>query len=276
MQIDQESLYDLSIFSREDGHDIFEKINFSITSRGKEQLRTNLLKQQASKEDILQIQISLKAIEAVSQDWPVSITNGTIMVLEKFLQSTLDPIPSHINTINAYAYKILHAPDFSLIKYSIPHFLNFFDGLRKITSLLDAEKQPRILKAVLEELKQLTENGSLVKLFPFDAAANLTTKEYLEMAKCCRYSEKGNVETLLILFGKLDAWYGMAMAAKKLNLSYPEFSESDQLYLKAEGLSHPLLKDPVSYDIELGREKNMLFLTGANMAAWRYPREICN
>jgi DNA mismatch repair ATPase MutS len=266
MQIDQESLYDLSIFSREDGSDIFDKINFSLTSRGGEQLKANLQKQQSSKESILEIQASLQSIEAVSEHWPTSITNGTIMVLEKFLQATLDPIPARINTVNAYAYTLLHAPDFSLIKYSVPHFLNFLHGLRKICSLLDAGKQPRILQKVLQEINELIEKRPLSDLSSLDRGAKLTSKEYLEAARCFRYDGKGKLEELLLHFGILDAWYGMAMAARNLNLTYPEFSEGDELHLKADGLWHLLLKKPVTYDIELGGGKNMLFLTGANMA----------
>src|SRR5690606_10350884 len=39
-----------------------------------------------------------------------------------------------------------------------------------------------------------------------------------------------------------------------------------QVSLSAKGLFHPLLKQAVPYDIELGKDNHMLFLTGANMS----------
>lgn len=266
MQIDQESLYDLSIFSREDGTDVFDKLNFCITTRGKDQLRANLLKQYASIDEILQIQCILKTITTIYQDWPISITNGTIMVMEKFLQAGLDPIPTQINTINAFSYKWLHPSDYSLIKYSIPHFINFLRGLTKICSLLESENTPVGLKIVLDEINHFTGKEPLTELRCFPEAATFNTVDLLKAAGHCRYAGKDAMEQLLSLFGKLDAWYGMAMAAKNLGLSYPEFSEEGGLFLRSKGLFHLLLKDPVAYDIQLGGDRNMLFLTGANMA----------
>jgi DNA mismatch repair protein MutS len=42
--------------------------------------------------------------------------------------------------------------------------------------------------------------------------------------------------------------------------------ESDTPRIEAKGLYHILLPAPVSYDVQLNRESNFLFLTGANMA----------
>jgi len=58
----------------------------------------------------------------------------------------------------------------------------------------------------------------------------------------------------------------MAMAMKRLNLQFPNFSEQDEPLIEAKGLYHILLADPVAYDVELTPHSNFLFLTGANMA----------
>jgi DNA mismatch repair protein MutS len=47
---------------------------------------------------------------------------------------------------------------------------------------------------------------------------------------------------------------------------FPGGQQSAQPYIKATGLYHLLLEAPVSYDIELSKDRNFLFLTGANMA----------
>jgi DNA mismatch repair ATPase MutS len=58
----------------------------------------------------------------------------------------------------------------------------------------------------------------------------------------------------------------MAMATKELKLNFPTFIESSEPIFNAKGLHHPLLQNPVPYDLELNDKKNFIFLTGANMA----------
>jgi DNA mismatch repair ATPase MutS len=77
---------------------------------------------------------------------------------------------------------------------------------------------------------------------------------------------KNDTIELLEIFGRLDAWYSMALAMKNFDLHFPEFIELDKPTVNAKGLYHLLLKHPVSYDLELNPDHNFLFLTGANMA----------
>jgi DNA mismatch repair ATPase MutS len=77
---------------------------------------------------------------------------------------------------------------------------------------------------------------------------------------------KNDTVELLEIFGRLDAWYSMALAMKNFDLRFPEFIELEKPTVNAKGLYHLLLKHPVSYDLELNPDHNFLFLTGANMA----------
>lgn len=266
MEMENETLFDLSIFNREGGDSVFDKINNCLTTRGSDQLRINLLRRLPSTEEILEVQHTLQKIESASSLWPAYISNGTIMVLEKFLEATIDPLPAVIHPVNAYAYKLLHNPDYSLIKYSIPHCIAFLRGINDICSILKSDNPSRLLQAVLDETGRLLEKEPLKGLTEYETTHIWNPAKLLEVAYRIRYSGKASMEQLLNLFGKLDAWYGMAMAAVKWELRYPQFSENNHPCLKAEGLYHLLLKDAVPYDLELGGEKNMLFLTGANMA----------
>ena len=58
----------------------------------------------------------------------------------------------------------------------------------------------------------------------------------------------------------------MATAVQKYQLTFPEFVESGEPYIKADKIFHILLREPVAYDIQLSPSSNFLFLTGANMA----------
>lgn len=71
---------------------------------------------------------------------------------------------------------------------------------------------------------------------------------------------------LIDIYSRIDAFLSLSIACKKYEFSFPEIHKSAQPYIEATGLYHPLLRVPVSYDIDMSRDKNFLFLTGANMA----------
>jgi DNA mismatch repair ATPase MutS len=52
----------------------------------------------------------------------------------------------------------------------------------------------------------------------------------------------------------------------KNNLCFPEFSEATTAFVHAENTYHPLLQTPTAYTLQLKKNSNFLFLTGANMA----------
>ncbi|MEQ1554720.1 MAG: DNA mismatch repair protein MutS, partial [Ferruginibacter sp.] len=94
MEIDKTTLADLVIFDKEDEFSVFNKINLTTTSRGKEQLYFNLQNPLSNIESIKNIQQTILGIKSNKNNWPHIISNGTIMVVEKFFETQLDPIPS--------------------------------------------------------------------------------------------------------------------------------------------------------------------------------------
>src|SRR5688572_29447568 len=128
METDKTTLNDLAIFNAEEDFSVFNVINFTRTSNGKEQLKRNMRTPLANKEDIEGIQQTLQLITNQLAMWPMQISNGTIMVVERFYETSIDPIPAHVSSVGAMGYKLLHGPDYSLVKYSITHCFDLIKG----------------------------------------------------------------------------------------------------------------------------------------------------
>ena len=266
MEIDKTTLADLVIFDREDEFSIFNKINFTVTSRGKEQLKKNISSPLPNIDAIKDVQQTLLYILSKKEKWPLVISNGTIMVVERFYESNIDPIPTKPNTVSAFSYKILHSHDFSLVKYSVRHAFDFIKGMKQVVGFFLQDDTPPLLKNQLENAKKILEKEALNIIAENKTAANLLPAQMLELAYFIRYKFKNNMLDLLSIFGKLDAWYGMSMAVEKYQLTMPSFIKDELPQLEAENLYHLMLHDPVSYNVQLNKSKNFLFLTGANMA----------
>jgi DNA mismatch repair protein MutS len=266
MEIDKTTLNDLSIFNAEDEFTIFNFIDETLTSNGKEHLKKVLRTPLNTIADINGVQETLRQIIAQQEKWPARITNGSIMVVERFYDSSIDTIPEHASTFSAYSYKLLHGPDFSLVKYSIAHCFDVIKGMQQLASNFLCDDCPTPFKKVLEEVRKLTAADQLKIIDSHNKSAELPIPQMLQLAYFILYKFKNNMKSLLQLHAKLDAWYGMAMSVKKHGLVFPELDDSPQPHIDAKGLYHILLTDPVAYNVRMNNATNFLFLTGANMA----------
>jgi DNA mismatch repair protein MutS len=266
MEIDKTTFNDLSIFNHEDELSIFKKLDFTRTIRGREWLVKFFSEPFNDIKRICDTQETLKRIMEKQEEWPLAVSNGTIMVIEKFYESTMDTIPDAPNLLNAYTYKLLHNPDFSMVRYSVGHFADFVTGCFQLVDLFDDDSTTTQLRTYVNRIKSLLNNPVMLKLKGKKQADRFTAAETIYFGNYLLYNFRQTAAELINIYGRMDAWYAMAMAVKKLNLSFPVFIEQEQSCVEARSLYHLLLSKPVSYDVHLNPENNFIFLTGANMA----------
>jgi DNA mismatch repair protein MutS len=266
MQIDKITFNDISIFNAEEEFSIFHKLNFTKTIGGKEWLRRYFMEPHADLKRIIGVQNIIKTLLAQLDAWPKEITNGTVIMMDKFLDYNLDPVPEQPNAVNSFTYKVLHYQDYSMAKFSIRHFADFFRGLKKIVLLLAQTELPANLSFYIERIKKALAELPLQQLANTETAEEFSAQQNLYFAFHLRTRYKQETLELIDIFSRLEAWYSMAMAVETYGLQFPEFVEQDEPYLEAKGLYHVLLQHPVAYDVALTPAQNFMFLTGANMA----------
>ncbi|SMC67748.1 MutS-related protein [Pedobacter africanus] len=81
-----------------------------------------------------------------------------------------------------------------------------------------------------------------------------------------RHAMISQMETLTKLIYELDVFVGVSAVAADQGFVYAKALPADQMVLDMEGFRHPALKNGVTNNLCLTAERNMLFLTGANMA----------
>ncbi len=265
METDKTTLNDLSVFHHEEEFSIFHKLDFTRTLGGREKLKLIFNRSLTDLTSIQNVQKTLQIFIAKQDKWPLIISNGSVMMIQKFYETSVDQIPDRPTTSAAYLYKLFHAPDFSLIKYSAGHAFDFLKGLGQIIEHFLTDDAPANLKLALEKAKVRMEKPQLSTLSK-NKSSDLSIAEMLRLANFLKYHFKQTFIELTDIYFQLDAWYGMAMAVKEYKLVFPQFSDSAAPRLKADALYHILLRSPVSYKVELNQKNNFIFLTGANMA----------
>ncbi|MGB4843889.1 MAG: DNA mismatch repair protein MutS [Ferruginibacter sp.] len=266
MEIDKTTLADLLMFNSGEDMSVFNKLDMCSTTHGSEQLKINFSTALKTREEIVAVQQTLQLIIKKQAAWPTQISNGTVMVVEKFFDSHISLIPAHPSAMETYSYKLLHGPDFALVTYSAKHCFDFIKGFQRLIKLFEGETIPAPLKKVIAAVERSIKKDQFAVVEKHVNSEELSNAQKLELAHFIRYVYKHNTLDLVVLYAQIDAWYGMAKAVQNYGLVFPDFVQSDEPVIEAAGLYHLLVNEPVVYDVMLNRKSNFLFLTGANMA----------
>jgi len=119
MDIDNITYEDLSLYSHEEEFSIFHRLDFTRTTGGKDLLLDYFNRPFSKLEPIQATQRILTLMLEKLDQWPSAISNGTIMVMERFYETALDTIPQAENLPAALSYKLFHGPDYSMVRYSV-------------------------------------------------------------------------------------------------------------------------------------------------------------
>ena len=266
MRVDKTTLYDLSVFHKEEEFSLFHRIDFTRTQQGKGVLMKFFVEPLNAFNDIEQVQQILQLIREKLTAWPERITNGTLLVIDKYLDDNPSEIPENLNPVNAFVYKWIHPTDHSMIEFSLKQFFELIKGYEEIHRFFGEKKRPDKLNFILSQTEKILSHPKLAGLKNKSTANDFSNAETLYYGRFFHVEFVKQVRTLCTLHGTLDAWYSMAMANHQMNLSTPIFLKDELPAISAINLRHLMLTKPVSYHVQLNQEKNFIFLTGANMA----------
>lgn len=269
MQLDKTSYYDLSIFNRDEEFSLFHRLDFTTTTGGRDYLRKLF---STPLQDITAIENRQRALQYILEQedkWPSIISNGTIVVVENYMEAQIEPVSSTEGlslTVSTLLYKTMYAPDNGFIKFSFAQLVNLVKGFRAFVETFNSDKTPKELKYLLDRAAHLLHLRDFSEILEADDSGKISNREILRYDHHIRKKHKKLVWELLDLYKKLDAYYAMAKAIKHYNLKFPTFENKPQPFIAAQQLYHLIIPQPVAYDITLDQQSHFLFLTGANMA----------
>lgn len=264
MQIDAVTLKDLSVFNGE--LNVFDLIDQTTSHLGSARLKQYLQKPPQTYESLMDIQDAVRYWQRHEAEWDSAISNGTLVMLKDFFESAdgLHYKPSSwMFAIDAALQRMFNKNAYSLLQFSVFHLIDLVKGLKQILDIEDAEI-PVLVQQARAVFEAFLGHKASRELLTLDRQSSL--RALMHAGYHARRQLKKFMTTLFEQYAYMDCWHAMAKAGKQLGFTLPEISRDEQVALSAKGLFHPLLKQAVPYDIELGKDKHMLFLTGANMS----------
>jgi DNA mismatch repair ATPase MutS len=265
MQVDKITLQDIGLFDNGENIGLASHLNFCKTNGGKAYLDSYLHKPLGSLTLIEQRQSALKSfIKNIEQVDAMKISNGTCLIIEKFFETSFKTIPNQISYPGAYWYQFWNKADYSLLKYSIEHFVVFIQNLKGWVAVFEKINNNPVIEKLVTNISKLvahTKFDAIDKNYKVNGP-----QEVLSLAYFLIYHFKTHTRSLLDYFYDLDALYSLAKAHTNYQFEFPNWMEDTKPFLKVSEAMHPLVHNAIGNDLTLSTAKNFLFLTGANMA----------
>ena len=267
MQNDRTTLKDLSIFTSDGSGGVFDLIDRVTTQVGRDTLRKHIQHPPDTYEALTEVQAAVKFWARHLDRWPQIISNGTVVMLDKFFESAdhVSKPPQGMSLrITAFIQRLLNKQEYFFTQFSISHLADFLNGCAKLADMCDIDGLPPILKRELDMIKSELEH----RLAPQVMAVTKETKypELTQISYLARREMKNMVFRLILSYAKLDAWQSMARATMEHQWVFPELLPSTPVCFETDGLYHPLIHTPVPYHMSFDSQRNFMVLTGANMS----------
>lgn len=266
MQLDAVTIKDLDIFSGEGNASVYQYLNLTTTNQGADALYQFLQKPFTSIAAIQQQQQLLQAIHQALPAWPTAITNGTVMVIEKYFETYFENYAPHPSALAVAWYKLVHKGDFSLIQYSVDHCWQFVNGLHTLALVLHTEPTQSKAYQWSQQVLAITQNPHMEAFLQATPAQRKSGYWILHYGHIIKNNWRNKLQQCIQHFAYIDAMGALAKAQVKYSLALPIFLDEPLPFIRAENLQHFLLPNAVGCSVELSPQKNFLFLTGANMA----------
>lgn len=170
-----------------------------------------------------------------------------------------------LKVIDGFFNSLQKNNEYYIVRQGIESLLKIYNDLLIYAEKLDGNL-PKILacfKSVIltsfqpnevQWLKQLIHNNKL-------SSADLSKADHF-----FRNTAKDKVRKLLDVAYQLEVYQTVNSRAKSLGFTLPSITGNESSYLNITGLFHPFIKDPIYNNISFDSEKNVCFITGANMA----------
>jgi DNA mismatch repair protein MutS len=267
MQNDKTTLKDLSIFTTDGSKDVFSLIDFTTTQAGRDALQKHIQHPPGVYEKLKDTQDAVKFWSGHSNLWPSIVSNGTLVMLEKYFES-VDRVSAPpgilMLSLDGFFQKLFNKQEYFFIQFSLSHLSDFLKGCLQLVDIEKSPQVPALLRAELLSMQAELQNGLVAKITGITKQTKFSELSRLNYR--ARREMKNMVARLMNSYAKLDAWQAMGKATIKNNWTFPELLPAAPVCFVAEGLSHPLLQTPVGYDILFENNRNLMLLTGANMS----------
>jgi DNA mismatch repair protein MutS len=197
----------------------------------------------------------------------LKVNKNDIDFIEHYLSFNYDVL--NTNPLDAFVKGLKHQFSPNRDSYTIKQGIVDIRKVLKIllafyNDLLKEEDVPSSINAIIKTLGDFFNKKAIQKMLLSITAAGYQETSYYD--NLFRRTELVNLKDILKAVYELDVYISVARAVDNNGFCFPEYESADLPYINITGLYHPCIKNAVSNDVLIEQDRNLCFLTGANMA----------
>ncbi|MBS1604630.1 MAG: DNA mismatch repair protein [Bacteroidetes bacterium] len=252
LETDDQTMEDLGIFSRKSGGGIFDLYNHTHTRGGETLLREIFRVPLADKEAINRRSGVIECFTRLNTAFPFE--SADFDMAEKYLKNPGE------RAGNGSGKAVLNEKE---VQQGVTAVIALIRQVRNFVNAA-AARENAAYEPERREISQLISDPV------FEPA--LRGKEKISFAGVTafdilfRVRERAKIEQLLEHIYRLDVYLSVARVAAERRFVFPRAVDKARGILRLEGVYHPELKSPIANDLGMASLRNLIFLTGANMA----------
>ncbi len=266
-EIDKQTINDLELFDKVRGEkSVFSFFNFAKSLGGKRKLESMFSKPLTDIKLIEERVQDIKSCRNSNKDFDIDKEN--LDFIEHYLTQYQYEVPRKFSMVrsflNALSYQIRPKNEHYIVQRGVRLLIHWLNEIYDYSAASKQDDLGYIRNCKLIVFDKI-ENTSLREVLKLKGRVKLYPQEYGKLDYCFRKLEVGSIKDILEIIYEIDAFKSIAFAAKKYGFTYPTLTNKLNCF-EVQGLFHPFLDEPVANDFEFSLNKNVCFLTGANMA----------
>ena len=265
-ETDKQTLDDLNILGKYKNNSVYSLFSGTVT-RGGEHLLENMFQNPLTKAEDINRRVKMftyfkehdlafpgnpEECDVVEQYISGASGKHWIFVLSHLCQAKFLETVGHDPRYKVWQDQVVATTKF--LKNALEYTKELLKGMnghpleervKKVVALLE---KPAFAKILANE----NTNPGLMDMFARD-----------RLFRCVEFK---SLSDLLTLFHELDVCTVVGRVARENDFCFPVASEDGEISMKMEALHHPCIPGAISNNMAITRDKNIFFLTGANMA----------
>ena len=265
--IDKQTLEDLNIMGRYKPGSIFS-LFLELRTRGGERHLERIFNDPLT--DAKSINARAEKFEyfkGIEAEFPVS--DEMFQATEEYL-SNPEGAGFAVAMINGLRRKVLELvardKEFGLLTEGMRQTMQAVVKIREFINVLKNKDNGGACKDIVAEADAIVNSPDMKWLTPQAAEGKLGLFSILMFDYRLRHKCIEKMQKLINLMYEFDVLLCVGAIARRRGFTKAIALEGDNHILKMESVYHPSLKKAIANDVTIDREKNVFFLTGANMA----------
>lgn len=185
---------------------MFALINRTTTLEGRDALQKHIQHPPATYEELLKLQDAIRFWCQHLDKWPTVISNGTLVMLDKFYESadnTAPPATGIAGKLSQVLQKVFNRREYFFTKFSVSHLSDFLKGCAELAAMLQLPGLPPLMQQQLSAMQDELQHPLTERLLAVTGSTGFSELQLLQYRS--RRELKNITFRLIAIYARMDA-----------------------------------------------------------------------